>query len=143
MKPSDPLRFTPAAPGEIAAARSMPPPEAFLQGAGQFNAGAYFACHETLEALWLTEKGPVRDFYKGVIQIAGGLFHLGKRNRRGALVMLPRGAVYAGRFLPACHGADVAGLCAQAIEALAYLVNAPEAFFLPPELVPKIEFLEK
>ncbi len=141
MKPNDPPRFTPSRPGEIDAARRAPAPQAFLEGARLFNAGAYFACHEALEPLWLAEKGPVRDCYKGVIQIAGGLFHLERRNRNGALIMLPRGVCYVSRFLPSCHGADLVSFAARSIEALAFLVNAPKEAFLPRELIPRIEFL--
>jgi len=132
------LRYTPGNHDAIASQCLAVPPELLKKGVAQFNAGAYFACHETLEKLWLGEKAPVRDLYKGIIQIGGAFFHLDKRNRNGALIMLPRGLCYVSRFSPACQGVDVAGLAAMAAEALAWLVNAPPEARMPEELVPKI-----
>ncbi|GGF69917.1 hypothetical protein GCM10010912_13900 [Paenibacillus albidus] len=46
----------------------------------------YFECHEVLEELWLA-KG--RDpLYKGLLQVAVGLYHFRNRNVRGGLLML-------------------------------------------------------
>jgi predicted metal-dependent hydrolase len=45
------------------------PPQLLRQGIAQFNAGHYFECHETLEALWRSETRPVRDLYQGILQV--------------------------------------------------------------------------
>lgn len=46
----------------------------------------YFECHEVLEELWLAkDKDPV---YKGLLQIAVGLFHFRNNNVRGGRMML-------------------------------------------------------
>jgi predicted metal-dependent hydrolase len=46
----------------------------------------YFECHEVLEELWLEEN---RDpFYKGMLQVAVGLYHFRNNNVSGALKML-------------------------------------------------------
>lgn len=46
----------------------------------------YFECHEVLEELWLERN---RDpLYKGLLQIAVGLYHYRNRNLRGGLMML-------------------------------------------------------
>lgn len=46
----------------------------------------YFECHEVLEELWLERN---RDpFYKGLLQIAVGLFHARRGNQTGARKML-------------------------------------------------------
>jgi|GEM_PF-559980 len=46
----------------------------------------YFECHEVLEELWLEQD---RDpFYKGLLQIAVGLYHFRNRNLRGGRMML-------------------------------------------------------
>ncbi|WP_440118676.1 DUF309 domain-containing protein [Paenibacillus sp. QZ-Y1] len=46
----------------------------------------YFECHEVLEELWLERN---RDsFYKGLLQIAVGLYHFRNGNLRGAKMML-------------------------------------------------------
>ncbi|MDT3426906.1 hypothetical protein J2Z22_002440 [Paenibacillus forsythiae] len=46
----------------------------------------YFECHEVLEELWLSRN---RDpLYKGLLQIAVGLYHFRNGNVRGAMIML-------------------------------------------------------
>ena len=79
----------------------------------QFNAGEYFACHETLERLWIEERPAVRNLYKGILQIAVALHHEGRGNRSGALRLLQSGQRLTEPFAPACQGLDVAGLLAQ------------------------------
>jgi len=42
-----------------------------------FNAGDYYEAHDVLEDLWLESRGlPDADFYKALIQMAGGFVHL-------------------------------------------------------------------
>lgn len=67
-------------------------PPAFYHALHQFNAGAYFACHETLEGIWLLEKDAVREVYQGVLHIAVGCYHLTARsNWVGAINQLSKG----------------------------------------------------
>ena len=101
----------------------MPPdwsetlPPAFYNGLDELNAGEYFQCHETLEALWIPERRSVRELYQGVIQIAVGCHHLTTRaNWTGATRKLDEGARRLERAAPgvgAC-GVDWNGLVAQA-----------------------------
>lgn len=51
----------------------------------QYNRGEYFACHETLEDLWLDEPGPKRTFLQGLLHVAVCLYHFECGNMRGAL----------------------------------------------------------
>jgi predicted metal-dependent hydrolase len=68
-------------------------PSAFYAGLDELNAGEYYRCHETLEALWLVERRPVREAYQGVLQIAVGCYHLTTRtNWIGATRKLNEGA---------------------------------------------------
>lgn len=68
-------------------------PPALYRALDELNAGAYFACHETLEALWIPEKDAVRQIYQGVLQIAVGCYHLVERaNWVGAVNKLDAGA---------------------------------------------------
>ena len=57
---------------------------AFDRGVAEFNAGLFFECHDTLEDLWSGVRGPSRDFFQGLIQVAVGFHHLGNHNRVGA-----------------------------------------------------------
>lgn len=53
-------------------------------GCDEFNRGLFFECHERFEEIWQHEHGPVRDLYKGLIQIAAGFVHLSRGNYPGA-----------------------------------------------------------
>jgi hypothetical protein len=127
-----------ATPGDFRAACAVPAPPAVRRAIAQFNAGEYFECHDTLEAFWLQEPGPIRDLYKGVIQIAAGLHHWGNGNKRGCLKLLSRGIDYAGRYAPRCQSLDVAALIAAARRALDWAEAAEPGTALPPELTPRI-----
>ncbi|MFO7981845.1 MAG: DUF309 domain-containing protein [Desulfuromonadales bacterium] len=66
-------------------------PQGLLRGVMQFNRGEYFPCHETLEELWMAEKGPIRNLYQGVLQIAVALHHWRRDKYRGAVALLASG----------------------------------------------------
>lgn len=87
-----------------------PPPDALLRGIAEFNDGEYFACHETLEALWRAERGPVRRLYQGVLQVAVALHHLEHGNRSGARSMLAKALANLAPFSTPCLGVDVTAL---------------------------------
>lgn len=59
-------------------------PGSFRQACDEFNAGLFFETHETLEELWQQERGPVRDLYKGLIQVAVAYVHISRNNHFGA-----------------------------------------------------------
>ncbi len=54
----------------------------------QFNAGEYYACHDTLEALWMEALDPERTFYQGLLQTAVAYYHLSGHNWRGCVILL-------------------------------------------------------
>jgi len=110
----------------IAEVCRQPASATLLAAVRQFNEGAYFLCHETLEELWLDEDGALRDLYKGVLQIAVGLLHLEKGNLKGARSLLLRGTELSRPMAPHCLGLDLADLHAQVAEVLA-LLDDPEA----------------
>jgi|SRR5262245_5902077 len=76
----------------------------FIKGIEEFNQGLFFECHETLEEIWLEERGEDRKFYQGIIQIAAGYFKLEQGVPAGALKLWrtgiekiePYGPVYLG-----------------------------------------------
>ena len=84
-------------------------------GIDLFNRGEYWEAHEAWEADWIHDrKGPDSGFYKGLIQIAAGCLHYGRRNRRGAVNKWRSGASYLRPYLPAIHGVRLAPLLADA-----------------------------
>ncbi|WP_199245789.1 DUF309 domain-containing protein [[Phormidium] sp. ETS-05] len=66
------------------------PPE-FWQGVNQFNHQDFYACHDTLESLWLEASQADKHFYQGVLQISVALYHLSNHNWRGAAILLGEG----------------------------------------------------
>lgn len=95
------------------------PPRLLRRGIDQFNRGAWFEQHETLEELWRAERREVRRLYQGILQIGVAMHHLRNRNHHGAVYMLRRGALHLRPFAPRCQSVDVADLLAQAARILA------------------------
>lgn len=85
-------------------------PAEWLQGIAEFNAGEYYACHDTLEALWMDSIDPDKRFYQGVLQIAVACYHLHNRNWRGAVTLLGEGMGRLPYYQPVYGGIDVAKL---------------------------------
>jgi predicted metal-dependent hydrolase len=116
-------------PGAPRATCADAPPAGLHAAIEQFNQREFFECHETLEALWNAEPGPVRALYKGILQVGVGCYHLLRHNYHGATVKLRAGAAYLEPFASGCLGVDVRRLIAEA-QALLAAVEAlgPERF---------------
>jgi len=112
----------------------------YLAWFDHFNAGEYYEAHEVLETLWLRTSGGDRDFFKGLIQIAGAFVHLRKQRERRlgspapsrlppAARLFLRGCEHLAPYGPRHLRLDVAGVCslceslARAIEASGYAEN--------------------
>ena len=91
-----------------------PEPPALLAGIEEFNQSEFYACHDTLEELWMAEPGPIRDLYKGILQISVAFCHLRAGRYRPVVTLLERGSGYLRPFAPECMGVDVAQLMAGA-----------------------------
>jgi hypothetical protein len=96
----------------------------FERGWQQFDAGQYFACHDTLEELWQEVRGPARDFFQGLVQWAVAFHHLSRGNLAGARSLLSR-AELRQRDYPAHYcGLDLGDLRTQGQAWRAYLESA-------------------
>lgn len=104
------LPIIPKGEGRRTARCNEAPPPLLRAGIEQFNAGAYWECHETLEELWRGEPDAVRYMYQGILQAGVGLLHLQRGNRRGALSKLRAGLARLEPYEPTCMGVDVADL---------------------------------
>lgn len=96
-------------------------PQEFWQGVEQFNSGQFYACHDTLEALWIEASEPEKTFYQGILQIAVGLYHLGNENLRGAAILLGEGSNRLRRYPDSYGGIDVEELLSQSAALLAVI----------------------
>ena len=117
------------------------PPGQLLQGIREFNRGDWYACHETVEDLWVGEEGGVRDFYQGIIQIAVALHHWRNGNFGGAVSLLNGGAGYLRRVADRCQWVDVAGLIADSDRMRTALEDLGKERMesLDPALIPRIK----
>ena len=89
-----------------------PLPEGVIRGLEEFNAGQYFEQHETLELVWRAEIRPIRELYRGVLQIGVGCLQIERGNAVGALKMIDRAVRWLQPFRPACQTIDVDRLLA-------------------------------
>lgn len=102
------------------------PPEA-LGGIRRFNAGEYYRQHDLFEALWMAERGPVRDLYRAILQVGVAYYQITRGNHRGALKMLLRSLQWLAPLPDVCRGIDVAGLRADAAQVRAALESMDPA----------------
>ena len=96
-------------------------PTEFWVGVEQFNQGDYYACHDTLEAIWLEARPSDQAFYQGILQIAVGLYHLSNSNWRGAAILLGEGSNRLNAYGEIHGGINVTDLVDQAIDWLSVL----------------------
>ncbi len=117
----------------------------------RFNAGEYYEAHEVLETLWLRTHDGDRDFFKGLIQVAGAFVHLRKQSERPrhatdstrlrpAARLFQRGSEHLAPYSPFHLRLDVAALCAFC-ESLAHGIEASDFADNPwnPATPPHIE----
>jgi hypothetical protein len=133
----------PAAPGDLPRGRTPPLDAAeaerlFREGVALFNGVRYWHAHEAWETVWRAAPEDERDFYQGLIQVAAGLLHLQRRNRRGATNKLTEGIEKLRPYQPAHHGIFVNEL----IGAARRSVDDLETGYLPYLIPPVIRFVD-
>lgn len=96
-------------------------PQEFWQGVEEFNNQEYYACHDTLEALWMESTEPEKTFYQGVLQIAVALYHLNNHNWRGAAILLGEGINRLRYYQPIYADIDVEKLVEESVNLLSAL----------------------
>ncbi len=106
---------------------ACPPPDDLLRGIEQFNAGAYWEQHETLERIWRLEQDDVRYLYQGILLVGVGFHHLRRNNHHGATVKLRLGLALLRPFAPVCQRVDVTRLIGEVVPILAALERAGPA----------------
>ena len=96
----------------------MVAPQAFWQGVEEFNQQQFYACHDTLEAIWIEAPESDKRFYQGVLQVAVGCYHLSNHNWRGAVILLGEAIRRLCDYQPTYQGIDVEGLLQQSSQLL-------------------------
>lgn len=90
----------------------------FEEAITQFNNGDYYACHDSLEAIWNDSWQSDRAFYQGILQIAVGLYHLKSLNWHGAAILLGEGTSRLPSYLPEYQSIDVEALLEDSLHLL-------------------------
>ena len=126
-------------PDSAARGRTPPldPAEAdrlFREGVALFNGARYWHAHEAWETVWRSAPEKERDFYQGLIQIAAGFLHLGRKNRRGARNKLSEGLARLRPYGPAHNGIALNELVGKAEEVLADLDAGANPYLIPPSI---------
>ena len=111
----------------------------FWYGVEQFNQGQFYACHDTLEALWMEATEPQKTFYQAILQIAVALYHLGNANVRGACILLGEGTNKLGRYPQSYAGIDVDELLNDRVALLTQLQHQEIASPVLPKIHLTIE----
>ncbi len=97
------------------------PSDVFLQGIEQFNQRDFYACHDTLEAIWIDSSEVDKRFYQGILQVAVGCYHLTNHNWRGAVILLGEGVRRLSDYQPDYETVNVSQLLEESQALLIYL----------------------
>ncbi len=108
-------------PAEAARACRGNLPAQVIAGLELFNRGAYFEAHEVLELAWRAETAPVRELYRGILQVGVAYYHIQRGNYRGALKMFRRASGWLAPFPDECCGINLGHLRASAARVEAVL----------------------
>jgi predicted metal-dependent hydrolase len=116
----------PAQQAELERQCSQPLPPEALEAVRKFNAGEFYKQHDLFEALWMHETGPIRELYRGVLQVGIAYFQITRGNGRGALKMLLRSIQWLALLPDVCQSINVAQLRADAAQVRAELERVGE-----------------
>jgi uncharacterized protein len=87
------------------------PAQALCEAQRLFAAGLPFHAHEVFEDIWKASAGGERELWRGLAQLAVGVTHAARGNRRGAVSLLRRGADAIAPYAAGHpHGLDVAAV---------------------------------
>lgn len=103
------------------------PAQSLDEGQQLLRDGKPFHAHEVFEDAWKLAEGPERAVWKGMAQLAVGVTHAARGNRKGGVSLLRRGAEAIEVFADdAPHGIDIAGVTRWAHAAIAELEAGPD-----------------
>ncbi|MEM9089963.1 MAG: DUF309 domain-containing protein, partial [Cyanobacteria bacterium P01_F01_bin.53] len=84
----------------------------------------FYACHDTLEAVWMAAENAEKPFYQGILQISVAFYHLGNLNWRGGAILLGEGMSRLRKFEPDHEQVNVEALVDEAMEWLELVQEA-------------------
>ena len=72
-----------------------------------FDSQHYFEAHEALETAWRAEPTPIRDLYRGILQVAVAYYHIQRGNYIGARKLFHRSRKWLDLFPGEIAGIDL------------------------------------
>ena len=90
----------------------------FERGIAEFNQRHFYACHDTLEAIWVDAEEVDKRFYQGILQVAVGCYHLSNDNLRGAIILLGEAVRRLCDYQPDYQGVNVEQLLEESVTLL-------------------------
>ena len=119
-----------------------PLPAGARRGLAEFNAGQYFEQHETLEQVWRAEDRPVRDLYRGILQIGVALLQIERGNGPGARKMFERAFRWLEPFRPVCQGVDIERLLIESRAVYEAVTRAERTDGIDRASFPRVHWVE-
>jgi predicted metal-dependent hydrolase len=116
-------------------------PPQYLAGIKHFNACEFYEAHDLWEELWADYRGPSREFYQGLIQVAVAVHHFGNGNIRGAKKLYHSSRKYLEGYRPSHLGCNIEQLFLEMEECFHQVLESAEEFpriDMDPELIPEI-----
>ena len=129
--PADSALAVPRIPDEL----HLRPAESLAYAQRLLDQGLAFNAHEVLEAAWKSGPDDERELWQGLAQLAVGITHVQRGNRKGAAALLRRSLDRLTRS-PAPHMIDVAGLTEYASALVMRLDTAAD--ITPADLRPRL-----
>ena len=78
-----------------------------IEGIELFNKKEFFEAHEELELAWREETEPIRDLYRGILQVAVAYLHITRGNFNGAVKVYGRSLKWTNGWGDVCRGINV------------------------------------
>jgi len=107
-----------------------------------FNERDFFEAHEVLEDLWVVEVEPLKNYYKGLIQIAVAFCHWERGNPSGARKLYLSGRAYLEPYPDFFEGMELEWLLTRVDAHFERLLNDPTAPAPDRSALPILELRE-
>jgi len=116
-------------------------PDAII-GIGLFNQGQYYEAHEALETAWRADRGPVRELYRGILQVGAGYLKIQRGNYGGAMKFFQSCRKWLNLYPDTCRGINVGKLCQdfQHVEAELMRLGPEHVLLFDQSLFQPVEF---
>jgi predicted metal-dependent hydrolase len=108
-------------------------PDAYKAGLEHIRAGRYFEAHEELELVWRAAAPEERDFYQGLVHVAGARYQAGRGRPVATGRQLEKAARRLSPYAPSHRGVDVAAVLAQ-VDRARQIVASGELTLPPPRV---------